>query len=452
MSITLDTILADDVGVLGEVNESLLSEAYLNVIFSSDRTVYALDRTGTSLAITDATTAAISGVANSFSPFGNNPIPTAATLRVYDSTDGVWATNALTITAQDEGGNVIADPADALRSAGWKLITFGTTQNRANWRPTSDPAVNITARKFIRFELDDGGDKDGFIIADGDLDLKAVAINVTTAGGPGSAVKLAEIQVIRRDADSRWADILPLMSGDTSTAYVPPSPDFIPYEGSAILFGFDNVAYALEYYMAQKSGADVDWKYELSGATAGTWLDITDIYVSGNGHLTQGPAASTTPLVHTTSAWTPKSGWGKHKLSLAMEGGTTLVTGARYWLRQTMTTVRSRKPVQRPIYRLRARQYGNANTVGPTFEVAKTIRSATVYLRGAVAGSGDRALHFVNLSSGSSRAVTVPGASRQGGIITANFDNITIPIGDRFGVIVGTGGVTCADALIVVEE
>lgn len=432
-------LLTDDVEILGRVRESQLSAAYARVMLSADRKVYRLDHAAGSLRIVDDTVPATAGATDSWSPFSSSPIPAGATLRVFDSTDGVWASNELTLT---QGS--VAD----LRSTGWKRFTFGPNAARVAWRPSAAPNSAIPSRKYLRFELDDGGDKDSFIVACHASDTIGVYLNVTTAGSTSVAVKVANVVLLRREEDRKWTDTLAVHTG-ALVSYTPAQATWMPIVGSEVVLGLDNIGYALEEYLYRENGSGAVWTVSASGP-GDTWIPLTD-YVSGSDFHQNGPSALAA-AEHFTSTFTPPATWTKRSLgSLDIEGGAAVVTPSQYWLRYVLTSAASEAPQQTSSYRTRARQYGSANVDGAAFASAISVRAASLHLRGSKSGTGARSLTLANLTTGVSRAMVIPSASVPGDVVPLSFAALALAAGDKLGVIPTAGGASYQDATLYLE-
>lgn len=457
MSLTIPLpLIGDNIIGVGAVNESLIASHLTSVRLSTNRAFYRLDRSAGSLNIIDDTANATSSTPNAFLPFGNNVLSAASTLKVYDSIDGVWASNALTVTAFAANGTQHATPIACLKATGWCRVVFGTSAQRQAWRPTLDPNANIPSRKYIRFELDDGGDKDSFIVACITSDINQLIFRVDTVGSTTAPVRVSEVQIVRVDADDKWLDLTSVSAGSLTVIPTPTASTWVPVVGQTTLLGFDAIADAVEDYLSR--GIDVADGYTVSVSGAGgSWVPVTD-YVSGSNFYTAGPAAlivSPTAPSHFTSTWTPPTGWVSRTLGdLAQEGGGTITTPNKFWLRYVLSSITAPfAPRRQPVARSRCRMAGTANSSnGMVATRAHTFTGGTLHLRGSKVGTGARTVTFKNFSTGASRSIVIPVATVQGGAVQFDFEDISVAVGERYGVKIINGGATYQDANLFVEE
>lgn len=425
--------ISDQVKTHAEVLESQVARMYVNVPFSTARVAYRLDYSSGSLQVLEETGLATGTATNSWNPFGASVIPASAVLRVYDSTDGVWATNALSLSVGS-----ISD----LRSAGWKQFVFGENVSRQSWRPSISPTFSVPSRRYILFELDDSGDKDCFLVACESSDIVEIRFRVDTAGGPSTAVRVSDLQILRREADRRWRDRTVDAQGSTATAYTPVSDTALPTVGSRIVFGFDNPAYALEQYVFRGIGA-AGATFQVRATGADTSMLAVSGYTDPSNHLQTGvPTTTAASPTEFAQSWSVPTGWTKRSYgTLAIEGGSDLVTPALYYLEYEITAVSTIAPSTSPINRVRARQFGAGNVDGFRAFSAKTFRGLNLFLRGPKSGTGDRTLQVSNLSTGDSRTVTIPGASLQGDNLPLAFASpLVVNADEEYGLIPPSGG------------
>lgn len=457
MSLTIPIpLISDNVAGVGSVNESTIASYLTSVRLSTNRAVFRLDRSAGSLNIVDDTANAVSTTDNAFSPFSTNVLPLAAVLRVFDSQDGVWATNQLSATAFKADGTAHSNPIDCLRATGWCRLVFGTNAGRTTWRPSLDPNANIPARRYIRFELDDGGDKDSFIVACLTSDITEIILKVDTLGSASAAVRVSQVNVVRADVDDKWADIADEYDNPVTGIPTPTAATWIPVIGQTTLLGFKDIADAVEEYLSR--GVNIADGYTVSVSGAGdTWIPVTD-YVSGSNFYTSGPPVLiTSPTLpsHFTSTWTPPTGWVSRTVgSLNAEGGGTITPPARFWLRYRLTSLTAPfAPRTQPAARARARVYSTATTAGGFVALRDhTFIGASLVLRGSKSGSGSRIIHLKNLSTGASRVITIAASEVQGDTVDEDFADMTVRAGERYGVKFINGGATFQDTLLVLEE
>lgn len=435
-------LISDSTRIKGFLNEVAIQAVYANSVFGQKLKVYRIDNSSGSAQFIHDTVAAKGTAANSFDPFSGSVIPNSATLKVYESTDGDWASSAIVPTL----GSIAS-----FKSAGWKRITFGSNAARVAWRPTKNPTLNMPTLKYIMIELDDGGNKDAFIFADEDDDIEAVLFKVDTAGGVGTAVKISDMRVVRKPSLFKYFDLTTRSQGDTAVAYTPISDTFLPIPGGQFIVGFNEIPTELIEYIFRENGSNTTYKVYATGA-GNVLIDITSQFTSSSDFRQNGPATTTTPPSHFVSTIPSVAGFTKRSLgTLNIEGGATLVTPALYYIVEEIDTA-SEQPQQVSIYRLRSRQYGTANTSGLKLTTAKTIRSLTLELRGLKQGTGARALKVANLSTGVSRDFSIPTTAAQGEFHTFDFDDIPFAANENLGILRGvSGGATYSDVEIYIE-
>lgn len=411
--------------VLGSVNETLLTAAYTNAVFSTTRVVYRLDRTAGSLNIVDDTANAISGTTNAFSPWGNNVIPNSAVLRIFDSIDGVWASNPLTLA---EGG--IA----SFKTLGWNRVVFGENASRQNWRPSPDPASNILSKKYIRVELDDGSDKDSFIFSCGNTDLIALLVNVTTVGSPTAATKLSEMIIVRIPSDYKWVNLTSDLNGSLITA--PADKQHFPYPDTEHRWAFSNPAYGMELYIhrAEANSASATDVHEYL-ASDGTWKPLAG-WSNASNDFTSGPAAISNTPDKFPVRWNVPSDWASMPLTVTLEDNTTGTVSA-YWIRERYTAVASYGRENAALYRARARQFGNSNASGFEQRSVTTIKGIAL-ISASVSNTTTAECQLSNLSTGASVAFTIPANPT----FPLNIDtaDLVLQAGERLGLICNSGG------------
>ena len=435
--------VAPNVELIGSVNESTLDAYFKNVQFSTQRAVYRIDNSSNSTAIIDDTTNATSGTTNAFSPFGTNVIPTTATLKVYDSINGTWASNPLTITL----GSI-----NSFKSTGWNKILWGENNSRVAWSPSNNPSLPITLRRYIRIELDDGGDKDSFIVACECTDIVGMLINVTTAGGASTAAKLADVQLIRRTQDIKWVDQTAQAAGSTTSNFVPTYPTFLPQVGLQAHIGFSTIAEAMENYMFRRAGATAGMTFSVEYSKSGGTFSPLSGYISNSNFLQIGPDTTQTTAQKYKDTWTPPADWAKQVMTMPLEGDTTYTSVPLYWLKLTATAVASEAPATTSVARLRAHKLGDSTTVGIKFSSQRTARSVDIWLRGAITGTGAATLALRDLASGDvirTTTLTIPSTAVQGDHI---YTDITDMFYNKLGIEYTSGTRQFADVVITIEE
>lgn len=435
-------LIADNTELCGDLSEVAVDAAYVNSMFSSNPRIYRLDNASGSTQVLDATAAAVSQTPGSFSPFSGSVIPAGATLKVYEATAaGDWASVPLTLISGS-----IAD----FQSTGWKLLRFADNEARAAWRPSNSPVLNMPSRRYIMVELDDGGGKDAFIFADDADHLSGIKFRVDTAGGPGTAPLISGVDLLRAEDSFKNFDLTARSAGDLNTAYTPASDTWVPIVGGTAIYGFEGIPREIIEYVFRQNGSATTYKVEVTGAGS-SWIDITSQYTSASDFRQDGPVVSTVPAEHFVSALPTVPGFTKRSIgTLKMEAGADLVTPALYYVRMTILASNA-APQPVSIYRLRCKQYGSASR-GITMTAAKTLRSATLHLRGPRTGTGDRRLTIANLVTAEARDMTIPNTAVQGDFVHFDFADMAFAAAQKLGVLGSTGGAAWQDATLFLED
>lgn len=406
--------------ILGSVNESLLTAAYHTKEKCPGAVIYRMDRANGSLNIINDTTAALSTTPNAFYPFGSATFSDgdefivacdeeiqgilinidtigvhAALLKVYDSTDGIWATNLLTVT----------DGTNAFESSGWRQIVIPDNASRVAWRPSSDPSLNIPSKKYIRFRLDG-------------------VVGGNTPPGCSNLVPIRDV--------FRYENHTANLNGDTATA--PTADTHYPWAGSVWAWGFGNPAYGAEVYMHLTSTNAITDVHEYL-ASDGTWKSLTG-WSNDTGDFTNGPTVLGSPVQKFPIRWDIPADWALMPQTLTLDDGTTETTSA-YWIRERTTGVTAYGPFQPARYRVRARQFGNANTGGIAMIQPATVRGM-VLVGATVVNTSACNCQVVNMTTGKSAVATIPASPA----MPMNLDTADLEFvaGDKLGLVCNSGG------------
>lgn len=375
------------------VNETLVT-ANMDTVENCDNDtlkVYRIDRSSGSMQIVDITTDATSGVTNQCKPFGtsaqfsdgdefliacaeevqailfqvNTAAVHTATLKVYDSTDGIWASNLLTVT----------DNGNAFKSTGWHYITLPDNASRVSWKPSNDPALAMVSTKYFRIKLE----------------------GIVSGNTPP---QLSEIVLIRKTF--KWADHTTEVNGDTATA--PGAQTHYPWEGSTWMMCFSNPAYRAEVYMSLIQTNVITDVHEYLAADD-TWKSLMG-WVNSTNDFTTGPAVLGNPVQKLPISWNTPSDWDSKAQVFILDNDTT-VTYTGYWIRERTTGVTTYGDHASPRYRLRARQYGSDNVTGERVFSAQTVKGINIYSM-TTPNVSDINCEIVNLSTGAASAFVVP--------------------------------------------
>lgn len=387
--------------------------------------VYQLDRSSGALQIINVSTDAASGVANQWKPFGTSAqfsdgdefiigcneevqallfkVDTAAvhsaTLKVYDSTDGVWASNLLTVT--DEG--------NAFKTTGWHYITLPDNANRQAWKPSYDPTLNITATKFFRVKLD------GIV-------------------GGNTPPQCSEVVLIRKDF--RWQDHTNEVNGDTSTA---PSLDkHYPWAGSVKAWCVTNPAYRMEVYMHLVQTNVITDAHEYL-APDNTWKSVSG-WSNATNDFTVGPSVLGNPVQKLAITWNIPTDWTSIAQTFILDDGTS-ITKTGYWLRERTVSVTSYGDHANPRYRLRVRQFGAANVTGEQTFSSQTIKGINIKSM-TTPNTTDINCEIVNLTTGLASVFTI--TANPALPLAVNITDISFVAGDERGIRAVSGGTATA--------
>lgn len=408
------------------VNETLLT-ATMDTVENCDNNslkVYRIDRSGGSMQIVDITTDAISGTTNQFKPFGTSAqfsdgdefliacdeevqamlfeVDAAgvhnAALKVYDSTDGVWASNLLTVT--DEG--------NAFKTTGWHYITVPDNATRKAWTPSNDPDLAMASAKYFRVKLD------GIV-------------------GGNTPPQLSEIVLIRKTF--KWADHTIDINGDTTVA--PPASTHYPWAGSILAHCFSNPAYRMEAYMHLVGTSVIDDVHEYL-ASDNTWKTLTG-WANATNDFTVGPTVLGNPVQKLPITWNMPTDWASKAQTFTLNSGSS-VTYTGYWIRERTTAITQYGDHLSPRYRLRVRQFGSDNTTGERVFSAQTIKGINIKSI-TTPPTTDINAEVVNLSTGKASAFVIPANPT---LPLALDLNIAFAAGEERGIRVASGGTALA--------
>lgn len=401
----------------GSVTESLLTAVFQTQERCLNPKVYRLDRSAGSLSIIDETSLAISGTANSFTPFNSDGDEFAvncdedfqailfrldtqgnhsATLKVKDSIDGIWATNELTET----------DSSNAFEAAtGWHYITIPDNAQRQAFKLSNDPTLNTPSGKYILFRLD------GIV-------------------GGNTMPKISNLTLIRKNL--RFESHTASVNGDVTTA--PAQDTHYPYPGSYLMFGFDNPAYGVELYISLAVSNVITDTHEYL-ATDGTWKTLSG-WTNASNDFTAGPTVLGNPIEKFPVRWTIPTDWTIKSQTITLDDGTTTTVSA-YWIRERTLTVTSYGPHIQPRYRARVRQFGNANTTGLEVLTATTIRGLRL-ISSTVPNTTAIECELANMTTGKSSAFTI--SANPTFPTNIDFTDMTMQANERYGLIAKSGG------------
>lgn len=408
--------------VIGSVKETPLEGALESVTNCDIRKVYRVDMSGGSTILTDVTTEAKAFIANGWKPFGDSTVFSSGdgyligcdeevqailykqdntathngTLKVCDSTDSLWADNLLTVT--DEG--------DSFRQSGWKRILLPDNANRKAFKP-SQFKINgeiPPSLKYVYLKLDN-----------------------VTSGTPPSCSGLVMIRKV-----FKWADRTADRNGDITTA--PPAVTNYPWPGAVMQEVFSNPSFGMEAYMSLAS--TVVWADEHEYYAAdNTWKPVTG-WVNGTNDFTSGPASLGDPIQKFPIRLSVPTDWASKTLTFEMNDGTT-ISKTGYHLRERIVSVSSYGIHANARYRLRARQFGAANTTGIKSLTASTLRGLSFSQYGQENTAAINA-EAVNMDTGAPSAFTIP--ANPDDPYMADFTDIALAAGQSWGLRVLSGG------------
>lgn len=417
--------------VLGSVAESLLTGAFETRIHCPNVIVYRMDRTNSSLNILDDSTAAQSTTPSSWTPFGSGAAFTtgdeflvtcssdiqailfrvdvaaihSGTLHVYDSEDGVWATNELTVT----------DTSNAFRNTGWHYITLPDNAQRVTWKPSNDPSLNPPSRKYYRFRLD------GIV-------------------GGNTAPQCSELVLVGKVFP--YEDHTTNANGATNTA--PPADFHYPWPETQWRWCFANPAYGAEVYM-HLAGTNVITDTHEYLASDDTWKPLSG-WTNASNDFTNGPTILGDPVQKFAIRWSIPTDWVSKSQTITLFDNTT-VTHTGYWIRERTLTVTQYGTHQNPRYRIRARQYGNANTTGVEMRQSMSILGISI-LNATTPNTTNSVCQIANMTTGQASSFTIPANP----VFPVNVDTVDIAFtaGQRFGIVCSSGG-TLQNAQIALQ-
>lgn len=407
---------------IGSVKETLLEGALESVTNCDIRKVYRVDMSGGSTILTDVTTAAKAFIANGWKPFGDtaefstgdgyliacdeevqailykqdNTATHNGTLKVYDSTDSLWADNLLSVT--DEG--------DSFRQSGWKRILLPDNANRKAFKP-SQFKINGEIPPSLKYFY---------------LKLDSV-----TSGTPPSCSGLVMIR-----KTFKWADHTADRNGDLTTA--PPADSHYVWPGAIMQEVFANPAFGMEAYMALASTAVWTDEHEYYAAD-NTWKPVSG-WTNGTNDFTSGPANLGDPIQKFPIRWSTPTDWAAKTLTFELDGGTT-VSKTGYHLRERILTVTSYGLHANARYRLRARQFGAANTTGIKSLTASTLRGLSFSQYGQRNTTAIEAKAY-NMDTGAPSAFTIPANPEDPHL--SDFTDIALPANQSWGLQIVSGG------------
>lgn len=366
-----------------QVNETLLTAEMATVERCNDLVIYRLDRS-TGLNVIPVT------VGTTFYPFGDAtafssgdsfvigcPEDTQAilyncdvagvhngTLKVFDSTNGSWASNELVVT--DEG--------NAFRSTGWHYILTPDNASKANWRPSIDPTLNAPSLKYFLLELS----------------------GIISGNTPP---RITDIVLVRKTF--RWMNHTADVNGDTATA--PASDTHYSWTNSIKIWCFTNSSYRLEVYMHLVQTNVITDVHEYLAAD-NTWKAVTG-WNNATDDFTIGPTVLGNPVQKLSISWSIPVDWASMPQTFTLDDGTTQsITG--YWIRERTTGVTTYGIHNSPRYRLRARQFGNANVTGQQIFGAKTLQGVSILTMTNI-NTASMSCEVVNLTTGKATAFTI---------------------------------------------
>lgn len=412
---------ASDGVILGSVSESLLSCAFDTRIECPAPLVYRIDRSSGGMSIVNDTTVATSGTTNAWKPFGDSTVFSdgdefivacdeeiqailfnvntaathSATLKVFDSTDGVWATNELTVT----------DDGDAFRTTGWHFITLPNNANRVAWRPSYDPQQGITAKKFYRFRLE----------------------GIVGGNTPPQCSKIVLVRKTFRYSE-HTADL------NAATNIAPSANLHHLWPESLWQWCFTNPAYGAEVYMHLVHTDVITDTHEYLASDA-TWKPLAG-WSNATNDFTTGPAVLGDPVQKLPIRWIIPSDWAAMAQVITLDDGST-TTRTGHWIRERTLTVTNYGQHAGARFVVRARQFGNANSTGIEMRQNTTLRGVAL-TNATTVNTALTTLQVVNMTTGASASFDIPANTP----VPANFDtaDLTVNSGERVGVICTAGG------------
>lgn len=401
----------------GSVSESLLAGFFDTQERCLNPVVYRLDRSTGSLSIIEDTVNAVSASANAFMPFNSNSDEIAinceedfqgvlmridtvsnnasGVITVKDSIDGVWASNALTVT----------DNTNKFKNSGWHYITIPDNANRKAFKFSNDPALNTPSGNYVL------------------IGLSGMAVGEVYP-------KISNLILIRKNL--RYDDHTTSANGDMAVA--PAEGTHYPWTASAKIWGFPNIAYGMEVYMHLASTSVITDVHEYL-ASDNTWKTLSG-WVNDTNDFTVGPANLGDPVQKLPIRWTPPADWAKKSKTFTLDNGST-VTIEAYWIQMRTLTVTSYGPKINPRFRLRARQFGNQNTTGVQALTQEVIRGIRFY-GATIVNTTEISGNIINMSTGAFVPFTIP--ANPTFPLNVDITDLTIPTGERYGIMITVGG------------
>lgn len=381
--------------------------------------VYRLDRSAGSLLIIDETSLAISATANAFTPFNSDGDEFAveceenfqailfrldtqgnhsATLKVKDSINSSWATNELTVT----------DDSNAFEaSTGWHYITIPDNSQRQAFKLSNDPTLNTPSGKYILFRLD------GIV-------------------GGNTMPKISNLTLIRKNF--RFDNHTVSINGNVATA--PVEDIHYPFPGSNIMYGFNNPAYGMEFYISLAVANVITDIHEYL-ATDGTWKTLSG-WTDASSDFSNGPTVLGNPIEKFPVRFTIPSDWTAKSQTITLDDGTTTTVSA-FWIRERTLTVITYGPQFQPRYRARARQFGNSNTTGLEVLTASTIRGIRL-ISSTIPNTAAIECEIANMTTGKASSFQIPATPVFP--LNVDFTDLTLQANERYSLIAKSGGST----------
>lgn len=441
--------VASDGFVRGYIGDNTPSTAvYTSIEGPETIGAFNLDLTGGSVDFTDYHIEAISGVPNSFLPWGTNAtfsvgdclyissseavsqarfvINTGAQwvssfpgaldqFEIRDSTDGYTPNRTLVVTG---------DTSNGFRNTGTVTIDF------------TEPAVPSPALPRATWTPVPG------------LIAPAKWICIAPKGYVSSTVspKMSMTYLLGNVNDH--ANITSIFNAAMSSGTFPSFPDVVYYPGSEIIFTFPAVASGMDIEVHQKSANYYTYILEYYSNT-GVWKPFQNV-VDPSDWMKNGPATlGVNPPVLYHLRWQIPGDWDLMPLTIPTDPGpATTITGAH--MRSRVVTVLNPGPTQPPLARARGRSLNNA---GGVMHLAQGIYSALTFTATIPAMSDTTVQFFGNVSHAGSMVVfpahtyTSSTTALQRLVFTPQ---LTINAGEAL-YITWNGGATLQDVEMVLE-
>ena len=183
--------------------------------------------------------------------------------------------------------------------------------------------------------------------------------------------------------------------------------------------------------------------YKVTAATTNTYT----LNVDSTNFTTYTSGGKSTEFNEYQVAITAPSDWASKSQTFATDSGN--VTTAAYWLRERTIAVSVIGPAQTVHANVRAKQFGDNNTLGIAVPVATTLRGVTIEEPYGESGTGEIGVQLVNLSKGTSVSFTIPA----GPTWPLNVDvmDLALAANEKYGLFVTSGTRTWTSVPIILH-